>query len=98
MECINIQKFQNMRDRGPDGRLPAAAKRNRLPDSCFERMEGDHAHILHPTKGWRRRNSVRAMRHGEFQMHLDGLAQAARHRMLLDREERKKQRAARQRH
>jgi hypothetical protein len=93
MECINVKKFQNMEGRGPDGRLPPAATRRRLPDSCFERMDGDHAHVLHPTKGWRKRNTVRAMKHGELQMYLDQLAQQARHRMLLEREDRKKLKA-----
>jgi hypothetical protein len=90
MECLNVKKFQNMEGRGPDGRLPPAAKRRRLSDSSFERMDGEYVHVLHPTKGWRRRNTVRAMRHGELQMHLDNLAQQARHRMVLAREERKK--------
>ena len=93
MECLNVKKFQNMELRGPDGRIPAGAKRRRLRDACFERMDGDHVHVLHPTKGWRRRNTVRAMRHGEFQMMLDRLRQQAYHRMLIDRAEREKLKA-----
>lgn len=95
MECFNVKKFQNMEDRGPDGRISAGAKRRRLPDVCFERMDGDHVHVLHPTKGWRKRNTNRAMKFGELQMHLDRLAQLARHRMIIAREERKKLHAVR---
>jgi hypothetical protein len=94
MYCINVKKFQNT-PRGLDGRAAVTAIRTRLPDACFEVMSGDHVKVLHPTKGWRRRNFKRAMNHGEFQMLLDRLRQQAYHRMLIDRAEREKLKARR---
>jgi hypothetical protein len=50
MYSINVKKFQNT-PRNAKGIAAVAAKRTRLPDAFFERMDGDHAHALHPTKG-----------------------------------------------
>jgi hypothetical protein len=99
MYAINTKKFQNMEDRGPDGRIPVGAKRRRLPQSCFENgsVEG-RSGSLHPTKGWRSRNLEWQARHGETEQTLFRLREQARHRWLIEREERKKQKAKRDNH
>jgi hypothetical protein len=93
MYTLNINKMQQL-PRGKDGRVAAAAKRQRLPQSAFEvnPFQGRGA-WLRPTKGWISRNIVRMQKHGEQVQRLDLLSQLAKHRMLVEREERNKQKA-----
>lgn len=93
MYSLNINKMQQL-PRGKDGVVPPTARRVRLPITDFETkpFQG-RAALLRPTKGWLARNIIRMANHGKIVQDLDHLRQQANHRMIVAREERKKQKA-----
>ena len=93
MYTINTKKFQNT-PRGENGKAVEGTKRLRLPDTAFEDTSiVGRTRVLHPTKGWRSRNACIVGTHGTIIQNLDFLHEQAVYRMLIAREERKKQSA-----